>query len=111
MWRVRGKEARKEWSEARQRFIGAAWGRVRRWKETGLDAAEAAREDRPRRTDEEESAAKVYVSYQDELDRRHLCDFPDLVLRTVLIFARTPVYAALEPTPVTTLLVYEARDG
>src|SRR3546814_671765 len=80
-WRSRCKAARKEWSEARQRFIGAAWGRVRRWKETGLDAAEAAREDRPRRTDEEESAAKVYVSYQDELDRRNLCDFPDLVDR------------------------------
>src|SRR3546814_5155674 len=32
-WRSRCKSARKEWSEARQRLIGAARGRVRRWKE------------------------------------------------------------------------------
>lgn len=109
-WEVRYKAARRDWSEARQRQIVNLWTRVRRWKETGLDPAEAARADRERRTDEEEAAAKAYVSYQDELDRRNLCDLPDLVLRVVLMFDRNPALAARESLRTKHLLVDEYQD-
>ena len=84
---------------------------IRTWKSWGLTPIEIEDPARPKRHPEEENLARVYLSYQDELRRRDLVDFGDLVLLSAQLLSSDELIRADESDRVRHLLVDEAQDA
>lgn len=93
----------KEIASEAQKAIG-------RWKESGLTTESVLDPARNRRSEQQEIFARIYVSYQDALERRNMVDFGDLILKTVGIFDRHPDLMAAESGRIRHLLVDEFQD-
>lgn len=92
-------------------LVGVAPTVIRRWKCWGLTVDDIEDRERPRRSDEDERFAAVYVAYQYELERRGMLDFGDLVLKAATLLERNPEVLAAEAGFIRHLLVDEAQDA
>ncbi|AOG03211.1 hypothetical protein BSY19_5291 (plasmid) [Bosea sp. RAC05] len=84
---------------------------IRRWKCWGLTIEDIEERGRPRRSDEDERFAAIYVAYQHELERRGLLDFGDLVLKATVLLEQNEDVLAIEAGSIRHLLVDEAQDA
>lgn len=114
--RARLREAIKEAGFVKDENVGAladaAFPVIRLWKAWGLTPEAIERSDRPRRSDEEERHAKVYVAYQYHLAKNDLVDFADLVLLPVsAMMANRDGVLDVESESVSHMLVDEAQDA
>lgn len=101
--------------EERRRMIAVradlAFDRIQSWKSWGLSSKEVADRSRPRRSDDEELDARVYLAYQADLRAANRVDFGDLILSILDLFAAHPDIAREESDHVRHLLVDEAQDA
>ena len=106
--RLEGEEA--AYASARRDTVRRAMGRIERWKENGLSAAQACGPGRPRLSQEDEAFAGVYVAYQAGMDARNMIDFGDLALRAVGLLETDQAVLHAEAGAISWLHVDEWQD-
>jgi DNA helicase-2/ATP-dependent DNA helicase PcrA len=104
------KEAKKAHDSAMNAFIKDVGTRIMRWKEAGLTVEMVQSPERPRRSKMDEECAKVFMIYQDALERRNACDFADLISKLVGIFENHPSIGEEISRSIKYLLVDEYQD-
>lgn len=105
------KLASKEWAEGLSGFANQAVRQISLWKAWGLTTEMISDRNRQELDEFTEKLAACYVAYQYELESRNLCDFGDLILKTVTLFDKHPDVLRQEANKVRHILVDEAQDA